>query len=202
MEESVIENFSVDNKDITVIDDVFLMTERERIFCGLKNQLFHIGNQITTDPDSFLFITKPSEDFFDKDNPFFFEKIKQNLTKLYPNYNFSLKRAIGICWTKSNKIAIHGDWHVDDQITILYHANYDWNTDWGGENFFYNDNATQISQAVQYVPGRVIVFDSRIPHSVCTINEKKLRFTISLFLNKHPIQHENNYSRQSSCNQN
>jgi hypothetical protein len=177
------EKYIIDGKTLYVHNTLFLMNEREYVFEHLKKQPFFISQQITTDPKSELFITKLNEDFFSC-IPYFLNNIFSTLSDLYPNEKFFIERAIGICWTKSNKIAIHGDSNDKNKLTVLFHANYNWDTSWGGENLFYNDFVTDISKAVQYVPGRLVIFDSRIPHSVSTINEKKLRLTISLLVRR------------------
>jgi hypothetical protein len=178
-----VEKYIINGKNLFVDDTLFFINEKESIFLKLKNQPFFISQQINTDPDSDLFTTKLNEDFFSQ-IPYFLNNIFLTLNKLYPNEKLIIERAIGICWTKSNKIAIHGDSSDKNKITVLFHANYDWDTSWGGENLFYNDFVTDISKAVQYVPGRLVIFDSRIPHSVSTINEKKLRLTISLLVRR------------------
>ena len=175
--------YVIDNKELFVEDCCFLMNERESIFLNLKRVPFNVSQQISTDQDSELFIATLNKDFFDN-IPFFLHKLFKKLNQIYPGQAYSIERILGICWTMSNKIAIHGDSDSEESLTVLYHANYHWNTDWGGANLFYDDQITDIAKAVQYVPGRLVIFDSRIPHSVSTINEKKLRFTISLLLKK------------------
>jgi hypothetical protein len=187
--EKIMEKYLIDEKNLFVDNTLFAINERSEIFLALKQQPFYIRRQISTDFESDLFITELNEDFFNC-FPYFFNKIFFTLQKIYPNENFAIERAIGICWTKSNKIAIHSDTSYENKITVLYHANYEWDTNWGGENLFYNDIVTDISKAVLYVPGRLVVFDSRIPHSVSTINEKQLRLTISLIIRR--VRENNN----------
>lgn len=185
--------YVIDNKELFVEDCTFLMNERESIFLNLKSVPYTVSHQIITDQDSDLFIAPLNKDFFN-DVPYFLHNIFKKLNEIYPGQAYNIERIIGICWTMSNKIAIHGDSDSDERLTVLYHANYEWNSEWGGANLFYNDQITDIAKAVQYVPGRLVVFDSRIPHSVSTINEKKLRFTISLLLKKINYDNKNNYS--------
>lgn len=48
--------------------------------------------------------------------------------------------------------------------TILVYMNVDWNPNWGGETIFF-DGDLDSRLAVQPRPGRVVMFDGRIPHS-------------------------------------
>ena len=61
------------------------------------------------------------------------------------------------------------DVHVDSSIkgdkTLLYYMNREWKHEWGGETIFLDDNSNEIEYITPYVPGRIIVFDSTIPHA-------------------------------------
>jgi SM-20-related protein len=48
-------------------------------------------------------------------------------------------------------------------ITVLYYANLEWQTDWGGETIFYND-ANDAEVAVSPKPGRLVVARGAILH--------------------------------------
>lgn len=49
---------------------------------------------------------------------------------------------------------------------ILYYVNNLWETNWGGETVFYNAAKTEVIKAVNVVPGRIVVFDGNILHSI------------------------------------
>lgn len=53
-----------------------------------------------------------------------------------------------------------------EKIGIIYYANLDWEQHWHGETLFYSEDLKEIELAVNYTPGRIVVFDSSIPHSV------------------------------------
>ena len=78
--------------------------------------------------------------------------------------------------------------HVDNleagHFTVLYYANYEWDANWSGETVFYNDTRDEIIRAVYPKPGRIVSFDSRIPHvarepnRICPV----IRYTIAMKL--------------------
>ena len=76
--------------------------------------------------------------------------------------------------------------HTDDRCknkTLLYYANKDWEMNWGGETVFYNDSGTDYVKVVPYVPGRIVIFDGRIPHRANPMNTRlspAYRFTVAL----------------------
>ena len=76
--------------------------------------------------------------------------------------------------------------HTDDSCknkTLLYYANKNWEMNWGGETVFYNDKGTDYVKVIPYVPGRIVIFDGRIPHRANPMNMRlspSYRFTVAL----------------------
>ena len=83
---------------------------------------------------------------------------------------------------------IHTD-HADaGYYTVLYYANEEWDANWSGETVFYNEARDEIVKSVFPKPGRIIVFDSRIPHvarepnRICPV----VRYTVAIKLRPIP----------------
>ena len=72
--------------------------------------------------------------------------------------------------------------HGEDEMVILYYANLEWRDGWAGETMFYNDRRESI-KSYDYVPGRIIKFDGKQPHSIRpqSFIGPQYRFTISTF---------------------
>jgi hypothetical protein len=85
---------------------------------------------------------------------------------------------------KSDVQEVHVDAYDDDcqTKTLLYYANKEWQTHWGGETVFLDDSAQEIEYVVRFQPGRIVVFDSVIPHlaHVQTPLGPRYRFTIAV----------------------
>lgn len=79
---------------------------------------------------------------------------------------------------------VHVDHSEAGHFTVLYYANYEWNHNWSGETVFYSETRDEIIRAVYPRPGRIVVFDSRIPHvarepnRICPV----VRYTIAMKL--------------------
>ncbi len=79
---------------------------------------------------------------------------------------------------------VHVDHLQDGRFTVLYYANFEWDHNWSGETVFYNQAMDEIIRAVYPKPGRIVVFDSRIPHvarepnRICPV----VRYTIAMKL--------------------
>jgi len=79
---------------------------------------------------------------------------------------------------------IHG--HDDCQV-VLYYINLDWQDGWYGETIFYDpDDTNNIAFTSSYIPGRFILFDGSIPHTIRPQSSKapKFRLTMSIFFEK------------------
>ena len=86
-------------------------------------------------------------------------------------------------------LGIHGDvnhMHMDgkyyDCKTLLYYANRNWEYNWGGNTVFYDDEGNAKTN-VDIKPGRIVIFDGNIPHTVMPMNVRcspSYRFTVAL----------------------
>ena len=47
---------------------------------------------------------------------------------------------------------------------VILYLNHEWNPNWGGETIFYDHNL-DAQRIVTPKPGRVVMFDGRIPHT-------------------------------------
>lgn len=67
-----------------------------------------------------------------------------------------------------NSPAVHVDapYHVDSNKTVLVYLNPEWNWNWGGETMFFDHNL-EAKRVVSFRPGRVVLFDGRLPHLGC-----------------------------------
>jgi hypothetical protein len=56
--------------------------------------------------------------------------------------------------------------HFANTTVLLYYANIVWENSWYGETIFYSENEKEIELALAYTPGRFVLFDGSIPHSI------------------------------------
>ena len=61
---------------------------------------------------------------------------------------------------------IHCDapYFVEDNQTVIVYLNHHWDPQWGGETIFFDEDLDAV-RLVQPRPGRVVIFDGRIPHT-------------------------------------
>ena len=61
-------------------------------------------------------------------------------------------------------IHVDAPYFVEDNLTVLVYLNAEWMPNWGGETIFYDDKL-DAKKIVSLKPGRVVMFDGRIPHT-------------------------------------
>jgi hypothetical protein len=75
--------------------------------------------------------------------------------------------------------------HPHDDLVILYYANLEWQDHWEGETMFFAEDG-EIELTSKYTPGRIIVFDAKMPHTIRAQSPAgpPFRFSISMFWEK------------------
>ena len=93
----------------------------------------------------------------------------------------------------------HCDSSIPDTYTALLFSNKHWDETWGGELKFYTES--KVDYMVDFIPGRVVFFDSRIEHKVLplTSNAEKWRFSIAV---KCATKNSINYLEESFSKEN
>ncbi len=76
----------------------------------------------------------------------------------------------------------HTDSFLSGSVTILIFCNKYWDETWGGELKLYDDINTSVNKIVDFVPGRIVVFDSEIEHKVLPLTPfaKSDRFSLAI----------------------
>ena len=79
---------------------------------------------------------------------------------------------------------VHTDLPEDkskDCFTIIYYAHNTWDCNWAGETVILNDAKNEIVESVYPRPGRILVFDSAMPHVARTPSRicSQVRLTVA-----------------------
>ena len=76
--------------------------------------------------------------------------------------------------------------HPHKNTTLLYYANPYWKEEWAGETLFFNESCTEVVYTSIYKPGRLIIFDGSIPHTIRAPSRSapQYRFTFAMFFDK------------------
>lgn len=72
-----------------------------------------------------------------------------------------------------------------EQKVLLYYVNTKWQEGWHGETHWYDEAGKNIEYSTPYVPGRLIIFDGTIPHTIRPQSylANRYRFTLTVLFN-------------------
>lgn len=99
------------------------------------------------------------------------EKTSPELHQLWLCVKRQLKHGhrIGLAYANGQTYGQAGEIHTDTDApghkTVLYYCNGYWQPSWHGETLFYTPDRGEIVRAVVPKPGRIVIFDSDIPHA-------------------------------------
>lgn len=92
-------------------------------------------------------------------------------------YNFIIKELVQSSFNlesialNGQSLGQNGTTHIDSYYntgyrTLMVFINHKWQKEWGGEFQLLenNNNKAKIIKTIEYVPGRIIIFDGNIPH--------------------------------------
>jgi hypothetical protein len=172
-----------DQRKIIMVDDLFTFSEISGIYASAINHKYSIYNSSEAEVQN---LTNKRLGCPLEQNDYILENIFSGdrldlLKDLSPQDTYNH-------WRSYLNLGIHSDTHlihVDEfskskGITLLYYVNRNWSSDWGGETLFYDDQRKEIIHCCSFVPGRIVIFDSSIPHSAKSQNHDAPPFRITL----------------------
>lgn len=100
----------------------------------------------------------------DEKNPIY-ENILNKVSQLTKLQGYTMARCLRNAYKYSDVIGLHKDIGYD--ITVLLFGNNEWKLSWGSETIFTNEESenSEIIKSVIPKPGRLLMFDSLIPHT-------------------------------------
>lgn len=154
----MIEHITKSGKRICVWDNFFTLDNRSHILRSLMNVGF--GLNLATDP----LLTEYSAPL-QLTCPLNMEQLKQT------NFDIGsivsdkhLMRAWANLNTANERTRYHADSSQSNHYSVLYYANLKWDINWDGGTVWRSEDLSEIEFISDYVPGRLVMFDSTIPH--------------------------------------
>lgn len=153
----------IDSKQILFYDNLFSMVQRDSMYQFVRNSKFQIGWR-----DS----PRIELSGYQNLHSVFSQEDVENLGLLRWLKGSEVEEKLsGLEYDKTvvnlstpsdvNFIHVH-----HGQVVLLYYPNLDWKPEWYGETLFYSEDGASVSWAGAYTPGRVLLFDGEIPHSI------------------------------------
>ena len=173
------------DKKMYVFDDVFEMDWRATAFLYMKQSLFRIGWQDSNDPHYGQHVyLHSSYSESDVANLGILNEIKdKKMLSLLEKETLGsdVRAVVNLSMPTDTYFA-----HSHKNTTLLYYANPSWKEEWAGETLFFNEELSEVVYTSIYKPGRVIIFDGSIPHSIRPQSKiaPQFRFTFTMFFEK------------------
>lgn len=183
-----IKELNYPEKKIFVVDNFFSCHEQAffETFCGRS---VYTPNTVSSEISSNLFnhylhcrLSRTDENNFG----LLSERVYNLLCRLFPEFKnlsyihswINLTLPNGVYQTHVDELCKESDTKKYKTITLLYYVTSNWNDTYNGQTFFYNYNdLSEAELAVSYKEGRMVVFDSTIPHKpAISCNHQKPRY--------------------------
>ena len=181
-----VEKLINDGKEIVIIDDAIDYSDIDYFYSLCCQSSYVICNCSTQEIQGLedrrlkcdLELNHPIlECFFKPDSP-----TQKIFLEYIPNIKYEHARSYINLGIVSDVNKIHNDNKTDNK-TVLYYANRDWDPSWGGQTLFLDSSAKEVIKTITPRPGRIVIFDGRIPHNVLPMNVRSVpsyRFTVAL----------------------
>lgn len=166
---------------IFVVDNALDYSNQEALFNFCKNSLYSFGHAASSvsSADLSRFICNLTAEELGRTG---LDQLFESLVKKYKNRRVRIDRSYINVYFPYTPTALHTDDNDADAISFLAYANPNWQTDWAGETQFFTADAQEVIKSVLPCGGRVIVFDSDVPHTarapavICPVP----RFTLTI----------------------
>jgi len=176
-----VEDTFFENK-IEVLDNVFPSYYLDRLFTYVKGSKYSYGHDSNPNgkysKDTTRFVCHLTRDDFLSMGLFpYIKKISEKLKKdLFLSHYYISN------YNKTTCADSHVDSYGENMITILIYPNTHWEEIWSGDIKFYDQKKSSFNKVVEFLPGRILFFDSRIKHKVMPISSlsKSDRFSITI----------------------
>lgn len=169
---------------VEVYDGLVSESMVSEIFAAIHQPVYRFG-QKSNPGDAFGFwIANIPDEIVHGQNPIndLWRIVEREITR----GEFDIARMYVNAYTYGDCPTIHVDHDAEGNYTVLYYANEEWQSNWAGETVFYTPARDEIVKAVLPRPGRITVFDGRVPHVAREPNRiaPVVRYTLAMKLLK------------------
>jgi len=173
------------NTSYSVVDNIFTYNEADKIFYCCFNSFYTLTRKsaaydVNSVPQLECHVTEKEFTAL----PFMHNKKFLDTVAIHGT-DLNITRARIICNNALEVCKLHVDGYENNDKTILYYANKNWDHEYGGDTIFANDAGETIA-TINYKPNRLVIFDAKIPHRSTAVSPaaNQWRFTIVINLSK------------------
>ena len=149
---------------IYVVDNAIDYSGQEALFNFCRNSRYTFGHSASSvsHQDLSRFVSNLTAEELSKTH---LHKLFQTLAKKHFDKDVEIDRSYINVYFSNTTTGVHTDDDAPNAVSFLAFANPQWAVDWGGETQFFSDNLQEIRQSIIPRGGRVVLFNSNIPHS-------------------------------------
>lgn len=166
---------------IYVVDNAIDYSGQEALFNFCRNSLYSFGHSASSVShyDLSRFISNLTLEELSRTH---LDKLFQVLANKHYGKEVEIDRAYINVYFPYTPTGVHTDDDSPNAISFLSFANPQWLVDWGGETQFFSEDLQSIRESVLPKGGRVVLFDSNIPHSARSPSPLSTvpRFTVTI----------------------
>lgn len=165
-----------------IYDNVFSFEQRHRFYNFALNSSYRLSRSASEIPEASKWGKTLACNFSNSDmkNFLFFENdfVKEKILE----QQLRIRR----CYINLSTLSDFNYYHIDCNdgagITSLLYLNFEWSPTWEGETHFCNDDMDDVMLSVTPKPGRLVFFDSSIPHksSNPSVNSEFYRYVFTV----------------------
>ncbi len=174
----------VENRSVDIFDDMIPFSEQCRLYYYALRSKFSIGGAANKLPENaYMQNTLYCEFTPEEIKTHGFISIPE-IREFIKSNNYRIQKYYLNLGTSSDLYAYHVDNINEGGKTILCYLNTKWSTDWEGETHFSDSAAKEVLASVSFIPGRVVIFDSLIPHKASqpSFNAEHYRMVLAVKL--------------------
>tara|TARA_B100000131_G_scaffold271822_1_gene272426 strand:- start:83 stop:601 length:519 start_codon:yes stop_codon:yes gene_type:complete len=169
---------------ISYYDDVVPIALRQQIYEFCLKSTYRLGWEDVPDPSKYIPNLYSS-----------WTSLELSRTNLAPYVQECIENTPWFTSKKNQKTIVnlvrptdvHYTHHHRGKHVALYYTNLDWEDGWYGETIFYDEfKENDIAFTSPYIPGRIVLFDGNVPHTIRpqSVVGPKFRITITLFFDE------------------
>ena len=167
---------------VSVHDGLVSSDMAEAIFDTVHQPVYRFGQKSNAEDAYGFWIANIPDEIVAGDNPIgaLWRLVDARITR----GRYRIDRMYVNAYTYGDCPTIHIDNDQPGNFTVLYYANLEWRAEWSGETVFYTPDRSEITRAVLPKPGRIAVFDGRVPHVAREPNRiaPVVRYTVAMKL--------------------
>jgi hypothetical protein len=149
---------------IYVVDNVLNYSEQEALFNFCKNSHYTLGHSASSVShyDLTRFVSNLTEEELSRTN---LDRAFVSLCQQHYGKEVKIDRSYINVYFPYTPTGVHTDDSENNAVSFLVYANPQWQLDWAGETQFFTDDLESVKESIIPKGGRVILFNSNIPHS-------------------------------------